>query len=65
MTEFETFLACLLVPAVYFLTYFAGKHRVFELMGKALEEKWQEYAERIKAEENEKLEDDDCVDGSY
>lgn len=42
MTDFELFLACLLIPAAYAVIYIAGRYNMLLLICKMLERKWKE-----------------------
>ena len=40
MTDFELFLACLLIPAAYAVIYIAGRYNMLDLICQMLERKW-------------------------
>ena len=42
MTDFELFLACLLIPAVYAVIYMAGKYDILALICESIESKCKE-----------------------
>ena len=46
MSDFETLLACFLIPIVYVLTYIAGKYNLLSLICKMLEEELKKLEER-------------------
>ena len=48
MTEFENFIACLLIPVAYVLTYIAGKYNLLHIICKMLEERVEKYNENKK-----------------
>lgn len=42
MTDFETVLACLLIPVAYVLIYICGKYDILSLIAKTLQQKVEE-----------------------
>ena len=46
MSDFESFIMCLLIPIVYVVTYIAGKYDILGQACKALEEKAKELSEK-------------------
>lgn len=42
MTDFELFMACLLIPAAYVVIYIAGKYDMLALICKMCERRWKE-----------------------
>ena len=48
MSDFELFIACLLAPIIYILTYIAGKYDILKLICKMLEEEFKKIEERRK-----------------
>lgn len=56
MSEFEYVLIALLIPAVYILTYIAGKYDLLLFICKMLEESLEKYTDESGGENDNKLE---------
>ena len=61
MTDFELFLACLLIPAAYAVIYIAGKYDMLALICKMLERKCKE----IEQEEEKEFASDTNIGGKW